>query len=49
MVSIIYQDVRAFGSSAPQKVDLHNHRSASQWNAKGELSEDPDSIVASVP
>jgi hypothetical protein len=37
------------GIIAPDKVDPHNDRSASQWNGKGTFSENADSIAAAVP
>jgi hypothetical protein len=49
IIFIMYWDILTFRSVVPHKVDPHNNRSVSQWNGKGELSEDSDSIVASIP
>jgi hypothetical protein len=49
IIFMIYWDVHVFQSLAPYKADPHNERSVLQWNNKGELSEDADRIVASIP
>jgi DNA-binding transcriptional regulator of glucitol operon len=45
---VLYWDIHAFPSLAPDKADSDNDRSVSQWNGKGKFAEDAYSIVAFV-
>jgi hypothetical protein len=47
-ILIIYWDIYMFRTLAPCKVNPYFDRSASQWNGKGDFSEDTNNSVASI-